>query len=76
MDVTKDLLNRYDRGEELTDSDLDTLLIFYTRLERDLRLLGEKFYIAWREVFSRLHIVESMTYHRTMTRTGDYSEAT
>lgn len=48
--MDKDIVRKIEIGDGLDDRELDAALELYTRLEADLDLLGEKFFLARVEI--------------------------
>ena len=49
----KKINEKFILGDPISNKELETLLVFYTKLEKDLGLLGPHFHFAWREVLDR-----------------------
>lgn len=60
--MTKDIVEKIERGEALTAEELDAAWGFYTQLSRMLELLGPKFWLVTSEVW---RVVDSLERIRT-----------
>lgn len=56
--MNQEILRKIEIGDPLTDRELDTAFKFYTKLTQDLRLLGNKFHLAWAETFRMSNTLE------------------
>ena len=45
-------------GDSINDEELKIALKFYTELEQNLKLLGEKFHFAWRSVYDTQRMLD------------------
>jgi hypothetical protein len=46
----KEIYKKYNKGDDLSDDELEYGLTFFEDLENKLRMLGPEFTIAWKEV--------------------------
>lgn len=60
-------LEKFRRGDALSNEELNRLRQFYGGLETNLRLLGDQFFLAWKEARMRLMVLEE--FHRARKRT-------
>ena len=57
--MSKELLEKFNRGGGLTDAECLTLLGFFKCLEADLLLLGETYHLAWLSIMLNRRVIES-----------------
>ncbi len=62
--MTREIIEKISSGDHLTDEELDEAIIFYGRIETDIRLLGEKFFLPWAEVRRVYDTLRGYRYHR------------
>jgi len=55
----KEIIDKINIGDALSDSELDRALTFYASLENDLKLLGNHFHHAWFDVFQTFERLKS-----------------
>ena len=57
--VTRDLMSRFERGDPITDAEVNALVRFLDKAETALKVLGPDYGLALRDVRHRLHRAES-----------------
>ncbi len=53
-----EIIGKIKMGDPINDDELKKALEFYNDLEEKLKLLGERFHFAWRNVFDTQHMLQ------------------
>lgn len=65
--IDKELLDKINNGDGITDEELDQALRFFRAIEPSLKILGPHFHHAWYDVFMTLNRLEEFKNARCRT---------
>lgn len=66
--MTKELVNKFELGDHLTDNECKELLKFFTELSDSLELMGEGYRIAWYPIYLNKNKVRDYLYARGLIK--------